>query len=161
MEVNANIRIESLPERHFACVNHTGPYMGDFALFGRLFQQATSWLQARNLMGGSSEAITIYYDDPQNTPPEQHRISVGFTVAEAVQGDGEVEIKLLPAGKYLVASFELHPHEYPAAWGAVGKYVQENDVELSGEMMYESYKNDPKTHPEGKQLVDICASLKA
>ena len=160
MELTPSFKIASLPARQFAYARNVGPYMGNAALFGRLFQQVSAFLQPKGLLGPAAEAMTIYHDNPAEVPPAEHRISVGFTIPEAIPADGGIQVMEIPAGDYLIASFEIHMHQYPAAWGAFRQYIVDQGVELSGEFLYEVYRNDPGTHPAGKQLVDICGALK-
>ena len=160
-DLKGNFRIEELPARTLAYVRHVGPYQGDSALFGRLFTQAGAWINQRGLMGPGTEGMSVYHDDPQTVPIDQQRISVGFTIQQVTEGDQEVQIMELPAGKYLLGSFEIDATEYPAAWQAVGAYMSEKGIAPSGgvPIVYESYKNDPNQHPEKKHLVDIGIAL--
>ena len=154
----ANIQIKEYPKRTLAYVRNVGPYAGDTELFGRLFGKMSSWATANELMSKISEMITVYHDDPYSVPPEQQRISVGYTVPEGTVPSDDIELMELPAGKYLVGSFEILPSEYGDAWTEMGKYIQKESVPITS-FCYESYRNEPDTHPEGKHLVDICMGV--
>ncbi len=156
---NAIIKTIEMPKRTLAYVSNVGPYMGNAALFERLFSQVLSWMQLHNLASEMTEAITVYHDDPKTTPPEKHRISVGFTVPIGTEGKDKIQIMELPAGKYLIGSFEIGAHEYADAWEEMMRYMQEHRHIPAAGPMYESYKNDPEEHPEGKHLVDLGVAL--
>ena len=149
------------PKRTLAYIRHTGPYMGDTALFERLFKQVMAWVAPKGLLQGpDNEAMTIYHDHPDYVPVEKQRISVGFTVPEGTEGEGDIQIMELPAGRYAVGTFEILPDQYGLAWGQMMEYVQTEKLMLTeAGPVYESYKNDPREHPEGKHVVDICLAL--
>ncbi len=156
----SSFKIVELPKRQLAYVRHVGPYQGDSELFGRLFNQVMGWAGPKGLLQNSNmEVLSMYHDDPESVPPEQQRISVGITVPEGTEVDGDIHLMELPAAKYAVGSFELLPDGYKDAWNEMMQYLQREQLQPSGVALYESYKNDPKTHPEGKHLVDICISL--
>lgn len=148
-------------KRTLAYIRHVGPYAGDSGLFERLFSQVVSSLEGRNLLRSDMEAITVYHDDPESVPVEKQRISVGFTVPEGTTANDGLRILELPESDYVVGSFELLPHQYAEAWTNVFTYMAENGLGPSGGPMYESYKNNPKDHPGGKHLVDICVAVKS
>ncbi|TPV92555.1 MAG: GyrI-like domain-containing protein [Myxococcales bacterium FL481] len=153
------IETRHLPRRHVAFVRHVGPYMGDQALFGRLFGEASAFMQARNLWGPSTESLSIYHDDPETVPPAEQRISVGYTVPEGTEGDDAIQIMELPAGEYLVGSFELDPQQYGEAWGVLMQSLAQRGLMSAAGLCYESGKNDPEQHPQGKHIVDLCVAL--
>lgn len=157
--VTIDVTSTRLPKRTLAYVRHVGPYTGDSELFGRLFGVVSSSLGARDLLNKGAEAITVYHDDPESVPVEKQRISVGFTVPDGTVGNDGIEILELPESDYVVGSFELLPHQYAEAWIKLFAYMGENGLAPSGGLMYESYKNNPKAHPEGKHVVDICIAV--
>lgn len=157
-----NIAITRIAQRTFAFVRNVGPYQGDAALFERLFGIVGTWAGAKGLLTSpKTESLSLYHDDPFNVPAAEQRISVGFTVPEETSPEGEIQIMEIPEGRYVVGSFEILPNEYGDAWTEVMSFVEDEGLlPQVNEFMYESYKNDPHTHPEGKHLVDICVGLK-
>ncbi len=158
-ELVSHIRIVKKPERTLAFVRNTGPYMGDQALFERLFSKVIRWARGHDLMKPDLEAISIYHDDPDHTAPEEQRISVGITVPKGTKPDGEIEIMHIPAGDFVVGSFEIYPDEYGNCWKEVMDWIPENGRKATPGPMYECYRNDPNTHPLGKHIVDICVPV--
>ena len=158
-ELVTHIRIVKKPERTLAFVRNVGPYMGDQALFERLFSKVIRWARRRGLMRSDLEAISIYHDDPENVLPAKQRISVGVTVPKGTKPDGEIEVMHIPAGDFVVGSFEIFPNEYCYCWKDVMDWIRENGKEAIPGPMYESYRNDPNTHPLGKHIVDICVPV--
>ncbi len=148
------------PERSFAYVRHVGPYMGDVKLFGKLFNQVAPWMRSKGINNPNAEAISVYHDDPKTVPIDKQRISVGFVIPKNIIGDREIAVMKIPEGKYAVGSFEIDVDEYGEAWDSLFAYIKDNKLKISSGLMYESYKNDPKTHPDHKHLVDICVAVK-
>ncbi|WP_378182743.1 GyrI-like domain-containing protein [Aquimarina sp. SS2-1] len=151
----SNISIEKLPKKKLAFIEHKGPYQGNTQLFGKLFTSVMEWMQSKDVMHTSDiGAITVYPDDSSAVPESEQRIYVGFTVPEHTKADGDIQIMEIPEGSYVVGSFEILPSEYGNAWNEVFEFIKSKNLVPSA-MMYESYKNEPNTHPEGKHLVDI------
>ena len=157
----AIFKIVEFPKRNFAYVRHVGPYMGNTKLFEDLFNEVAKWASPQGFMNiPDMEAITIYHDNPETVPPEKQRISVGFTVPlSVVHADEDIEVMDIPAGKYALGHFEILPEDYGEAWEQMTDFISEEQLVMGDGPMYESYKNDPRTHPEGKHLVDICVAL--
>ena len=64
---------------------------------------------------------------------------------------------IIPGGKYAMAHFELLPDEYEDAYG---QWLPESGYQPADSPCFELYRNDPKTHPEGRHIVDICIPVK-
>ncbi len=154
----ANLRIAKLPRKTLAYIQHTGPYRGDTRLFERLFLQVSTWVKNRGMNLPVHEAITVYHDDAGRVPEDKQRISVGYTVPDDTIGTGNIEIMEIPAGEYVIGSFEIPAESYGEAWSETMRFIQEHKYAPSG-IMYESYKNDPRTHPEGMHQVEICIGV--
>ncbi|MEL6811151.1 MAG: GyrI-like domain-containing protein [Bacteroidota bacterium] len=155
----SNFKIVELPKRTLAYVRNVGPYKGDTELFGRLFNQVVHWAAPLGLMTEKTEAISVYHDDPYTVPEEKQRISVGFTVPENSETSAGIQLMELPHGKYVVGTFEILPIEYGDAWKETYDFIQAEGIQTS-DLCFESYKNDPETHPEGKHIVDICVGVR-
>ncbi|MFC2165137.1 GyrI-like domain-containing protein [Acidobacteriota bacterium] len=158
----AHVEVKDFPETTVAYVRHIGPYMGDSALFGRLFQKLFQWAGARGLLGLSDQKVmTVYYDNPDITEEDKLRVDVCLTVPESTEVDGHIGKTTLAGGKYAVARFELLPDEYKEAWDAVfGGWLPQSGFQPDDRPCFELYWNDPQEHPEGRCIVDICVPVK-
>jgi AraC family transcriptional regulator len=152
--------IVDFPKRNLAYVRHVGPYKGNPKLFEELFNMVIGWLYSKDLIKNDMEAITAYHDNPDSVPENEQRISVGFTVTEDINPEGEIQIMNIPEGTYLVGSFEIFQQDYEKAWNETFDYIEKNNLIQIDGPMYESYRNDPNKHPEGMHLVDICIPIK-
>jgi AraC family transcriptional regulator len=114
-------------------------------------------------MGENAVMISSYNNDPGTTPPEELLLDACITLPEdaEIEGEGEVKLRTLKGGKYVVASLELTgPQEYEVAWNAIVKWIQDNGHEMNTDRSwYEIYKNDPNTHPKKHHLLDMCAAI--
>jgi len=150
-----------MPEKSVAYVRHVGPYAGDTALFGRLFGKLMGWAGPRGLLQPEMQCMAVYHDDPKVTEDDRLRLSVCIPVPEDTKTDDGIGKMTIPAGKCAFARFELNPDEYSRAWDAVmGKWLPESGFQPDDRPCFELYHNDPKTHPEGLHIVDICVPVK-
>jgi AraC family transcriptional regulator len=150
-----SVRIETIEPMPVAYVRHIGPYAGDSALFGRLFGRLSQWVGARGLFGPGTKLLTIYHDNPEVTEPEKLRISVCATVPPGTSPEGDVGVMTIEGGKYAVASFELSPSEFGAAWQwFMATWFPSSGFQPDDRMCFELSLNDPRQHPQGKFLVE-------
>lgn len=156
------IEVKELPEMPIVYVRHIGAYKGNPALFQRLFGKLCGWAGPRGLIRPpQTKFLCVYYDDPDVTEDERLRVDVAMTVPKDTPVDGEVGKNILPAGKYAVGRFELSSPEFEEAWGGVmGGWLPQSGYQCDDRPCFEVYLNDPKTHPEGKCIVDICVPVK-
>lgn len=156
-ELKANVVIKDMPEMHVAYVRHIGPYKGDEGLFAMLITKLMTWAGPRGLLGPDTRLMSLYYDDPDITDKDKLRTDVSITVPPDTKVDGEIGKTIIPAGKYAAARFEIPADRYQDAWNAVyAGWLPESGYQPASGPCYELYLNDPKTHPEGKNIVEIC-----
>ncbi|MDM5102291.1 AraC family transcriptional regulator [Aeromonas salmonicida] len=139
--------------RTLAYIRVTGPYgEGYDPVCGRLHQ----WASARGLAGG--EWIFIYHDNPEVTPPAQCRTDIGVTVPAGTVGAGEVEIQLIPAGRYAQSRYLITDRsQYGPRWQEhVGDIVAAGLAFGDGPCfeLYHSVSNDPL-----RDDVSFCSSV--
>ncbi|RAJ00055.1 AraC family transcriptional regulator [Aeromonas salmonicida] len=139
--------------RTLAYIRVTGPYgEGYDPVCGRLHQ----WASARGLAQG--EWIFIYHDNPEVTPPAQCRTDIGVTVPTGTVGAGEVEIQLIPAGRYAQSRYLITDRsQYGSRWQEhVGDIVAAGLAFGDGPCfeLYHSVSNDPL-----RDDVSFCSSV--
>lgn len=153
-----NVEVKELPETEVAYIRHIGPYQGNPALFEELFNRLCRWAGPRGLLKfPATKFICVYHDNPDLTDESKLRLSCCITVDPGTKVEGEVGKMTIPAGKYAMARFELKNDEYKRAWDMVyGGWLPESGFQPDDRPCFEIYHNDPKTHPEGRSIVDIC-----
>lgn len=156
------VEVKEMEEIHVAYVRHIGPYKGDTKLFDKLFNKLFKWAGARDLLRfPETKCLTVYHDNPEITNEDKLRTSVCISVPDDTVVDGEVGKMTIPAGKYAFARFEINSDEYEDAWNAVyGVWLPESGYQPDDRPCYELYLNNPKEHPEGKHIIDICVPVK-
>ena len=160
-ELNAQPRIEDLPEYHVAYVRHIGPYKGDSQLFARLIERLMRWAGPRGLLGSGSPLMVFYHDHPDLTEEQNLRLSVAIEVPAETPVEGEIGKMAIPAGRYVAVRFELLPDEYQQAWDWVmGQWLPASGYQPDDGLCFERYLNDPATHPAGRSIVDICLPIR-
>jgi AraC family transcriptional regulator len=160
-KIAARVEVKDVPAFTVAYVRHTGPYQGDGELFGALFGKLMQWAGPRGLVGPQAKMVTIYHDDPGLTDHDKLRISVGVSVPDDTQVDGEIGKMLIPGGAWAIAGFEIAQEEYGAAWDAVfSGWLPDSGYQPADGVCYEQYHNDPEQHPEHKCVVSICVPVK-
>jgi AraC family transcriptional regulator len=155
---NANVVVKELPEMNVVYIRHIGSYQGDSKLFGNLFSKLMKWAGPRGLINfPETKMLSVYHDDPNVTDDSKLRLSVCLTISKDVEVSGEVGKMVITGGKYAVAKFELADNEYPEAWDSIyGGWLPESGYQPIDAPCFENYLNNPKDHPEGKCIVEIC-----
>jgi len=154
-------KIQELSERHVAYVSYTGNYAGNAKVFEGLFGKLMGWAGPKGLLNPNTEFLSAYQDDPKTTPPDELYVEVCIVAPEDIEVEGEIKKKMMPGGKYAVATFELEgPQEYGSAWEHVVKWTEENNFKVDmSRPSYEIYKNNPQEHPQGHHILDVCLGV--
>ncbi|MCB2156725.1 AraC family transcriptional regulator [bacterium] len=162
-EITAEVEVKEMPEMCVAYIRHTGPFKGDAKLFEGLFARLCQWAGPRGLLQfPKTQMLATYHDDPNITEEDKLRLSVCVTVPPETVVDGEIGKMTIAGGKYAVARFELLPPEFEDAWtGLMGGWFPQSGYQPGDGLCYELYHNDPKQHPEGRCVVDLCVPVKA
>lgn len=158
----SEIEIKKLEERSVAYISFTGNYIGNTQVFADLFNKLYGWSIPKKLMGPDTIFSSVYYDDPQVTPPDQLKLDVCMSIPEETAVDGEIQKQMLPGGEYAIMHTELSgPEEYGPAWNAIVEWITASHYEIDlSRPSYEIYLNNPKEHPEKHHILDICMSVK-
>lgn len=156
-----SVEVKKLPEVTVAYVRHVGPYKGDASLFEKLIGRICSWAGSRDLLGPDTKLICVYHDNPEVTDENKLRVSVCLTVPENAKVDSEIGKMKIEGGTYVTAHFEINPDGYQDAWNWVyGQWLPESGYQPDDKPCFELYGPDPKDHPQGKHIFDICVPVK-
>jgi AraC family transcriptional regulator len=157
MKFTAEVR--KLPERNVVCIRHVGPYNR----VGEAIERIFAWAGPKGLIRfPETECLTVYHDNPEEVAQDELRSDACLTVPHGTPVDGEVRTMKIPGGLFAVAHVEIDPSEYGDAWDRlVGEWMPENGYRSDcGRLCYELYLNDPKEHPQGKHVVDVCEPVR-
>ncbi|MCK5311504.1 MAG: AraC family transcriptional regulator [Desulfobacteraceae bacterium] len=151
-------KVKEMPEMTVAYVRHVGDYKGNQELFGKLIGKLMKWAGPRGLLQEKNvQILSVYYDDPEITNDDKLKLDVCLTIPKDFEVDGEIGKMTISGGKYVVAHFELNTEEFSDAWNMLYKdWLPKSGFQPDDKPCYELCCNDPKEHPEGKHIVDIC-----
>ena len=151
------IEVKEMPAHHVAYIRHVGPYNQIGGAFERLMQ----WAIVHQLMEPNTICLGIYHDDPSITAPEKLRSDACLAVPTDQEPDGEIGIRDIPAGRYAVMRTEVTADEIHGAWEElINGWMPESGFQPDDRPCYEIYLNNPKEHPEGKFIMDICEPVR-
>ena len=152
------VKVKEMPDFHVAYCRHVGSYGG----VGAAFEKLMRWAGPRGLLKfPETRMLGVYHDDPEVTDPSKLRASACVTVPEGTEVDGEIGTMTVPGGRFAVASFQIRHDQFQEAWDElVGEWLPQSGYQPDDRPCYELYRNDPKTHPEGKFIVDICMPVR-
>jgi AraC family transcriptional regulator len=153
-----SVEVKEMPEMHVAYYRHVGSYSG----VGEAFEELMRWAGPRGLIQfPETKMLGVYHDDPEITDPSRLRSSACITVPEGTAVDGQIGTMTVPGGRFAVGSYEIAHEQFAEAWDdLMGKWLPQSGYQPDDRPCYELYRNDPKTHPEGKFIVDICVPVK-
>jgi AraC family transcriptional regulator len=156
IKMNAKIEVKELDKMELAYVSHVGA----FDQIGPAFEKLMSWAGPKGLMGSPNvRTVTMYHDDPKVTEIEKLRQSACITLEGPVQTEGEVGLRTIAAGKYVVGSFEIGFEDFEQAWHSVFVWLLENGLKTKDADCFDIHYNDFRQHPENKTIVDICVPV--
>ncbi|WP_109829753.1 AraC family transcriptional regulator [Reichenbachiella versicolor] len=158
IQMNAQITIKELPKMELASMSH----FGEFDQVGNMFQRLMEWGHSRGVLPNENfSAITVYHDNPNVTELSKVRHSACVTTNKKIASDGEIRPLTIEKGIYAVGRFEILGQDIPQAWKSMNTWVIENEYEFGDGQYFEAYLNDPKTHPEGKCMLEISIPLQS
>lgn len=150
--------VKQLPQQTVAYVRKMGPYGEE--TYEHAFSELARWAGPRGFLE-SGTVLSVYWDNPEITPPEKCRLDACVSVPEGTATEGQVALQTVEGGPYGVCSFEIGPDGFQQAWEEAFAWLIDSGYECNDMPCFELYHNDANEHPEGKWIVDICIPLKA
>ena len=152
-----------LPAYRLAYVRIVGAY-GDAEVINAAFEQIMTWAKENGLFGDDSVFIGVSQDDPEITPMEECRYDACVTVPEGTEGEGDVGVYELPAGRYAVyttgGEFENIAEEMEKTYGDLMAWWPAGGYEFDERPWLEIYGGAEGEYEAGKYAVDICVPIK-
>ncbi|BDD08278.1 AraC family transcriptional regulator [Fulvitalea axinellae] len=154
---NAKIEIKETPDVRIACLTHMGEE-GVEKAFGEIIR----WGAPKGITGRPETLMArVFHDSFRVTAPEKVRMSIGVvTDAPIGEEDSPVSAEVIGKGRKIVAGMEIPAEEFGKAWSSLFVWMTDNGFKKSEDgNPFEIYRNDPREHPEGKFLVDLCIPI--
>lgn len=124
------------------------------AIMGRSYGVLGAYLGRMGQQPAGAPFVAYYNQDMQNLDLE-----IGFPVAQALPGQGEIQAGEIPGGK-AVRCMHVGPYEkIKPAYEALGKWMQAKGHQGTG-VCYEMYLNDPQQTPPEKLQTQILFPVK-
>ncbi|MBI3496232.1 MAG: AraC family transcriptional regulator [Proteobacteria bacterium] len=150
------VSMRELAPVRLAALRHVGPYMG----IGPVFERLSAWAGGRGLIGPSTRAFGIYYDNPEAVPANQLRSDAGITVGPQVEVDGDVRLIDLAGGRHAVFVHKGPYAELESAYRwACKQWLPQSGEEPADRPCFEEYLNDCRALPPAEWLTAICLPL--
>jgi len=139
---------------------YSGPYMGDGALFQKLWDQLCSWAGPRGLISKETEYMSMYMDDPELTEEQKLRVTLAMTVKKCPQ-DQTMGYMEWQGGLYGCSRFRLNEREYGEAWDWMFReWLPRSGFLPDDRPALERYLPDGDEDPhDGRHSVEICIPL--
>lgn len=117
-------------------VADSGPYryayleaQGSYAKLGDKYGEADLQLRRNGIDPGAQ--VTVIFDDPRRTPPEQRRARAGYLVPEQASVPAELQVDTVAVRRVLQARVKAHPAiAYGKAYGALLEHAQQRGMSL-------------------------------
>jgi len=147
------VEVREVPALTVAYVRHVGPFSEMHRAYGKLMQ----WAGPRGLLRfPQTKMLGIYHDNPEITETDKLRSDACITVPPETRVEGEIGKMNVPGGLFAVAYAEVGVNEFGEAWNALMRdWLPGSGYQPDDRMCYELCLNDPKTHPEGKFIIEI------
>jgi AraC family transcriptional regulator len=135
----AKVKIEHRKPLTLAYIEHRGDYgrIPFDEYIGRLY----AWTKERRVRPGM-QAMGIFYDSPERTPPAQCRCEIGIPVYGDVKPEGDVRVKAMPAMDVATISHRGPSREYSATYRALSEWIALHGYEWVGPS-FEVYSKKP------------------
>lgn len=93
-----DVRIVDIPDTPLACLSHTGPH----ERVGDTIRRFIAWRKENRLPPSSAATWNVLYDDPDETPPDEHRMDMCCTCQNVAPNAHGVVAGMLEGGRYAV-----------------------------------------------------------
>jgi AraC family transcriptional regulator len=154
---------KNLPAYNLAYVRTVGAY-GDPEVIGTAFEKVCAWAEEKGLIGDSTVVIGVSRDDPGMVPMEECRYDAAVTVPDGTEGEGDVGVYKLPAGRYAVytagGSHESIGEDLEKIYGDLMAWWPTGGYEVDERPWLELYYGTKEDYEAGKFVVDICVPIK-
>jgi AraC family transcriptional regulator len=155
IKMNTKFEVKEIAKLDLAYISCVGPQNLEST-----YQKLMRWAMPQGLMNDDTKMITIFHDSFKVNEAPKVRMSASILLHKEVEPDGEVALKTIEAGKYIVGHYEIQMHEFEKAWTGAYLWMNENGFSKDDRHPFELYHNNFNDHPERKAIVDIYIPVK-
>jgi DNA gyrase inhibitor len=133
--------VQQVPGRKVAGFHMVGPWEQTVQ---QGFKQLALWVKSQNL--ACNEWLAVYYDNPDEIPPEKLRCDTVLSVPEdfVIPENSEgIMITHIEGGEYAVARATVDNNDFAKPWNDFfEKLVGDSRFQMTGKACFEHYLND-------------------
>lgn len=120
------------------------------------YSKLWAYVKENKLFSAGIEHLTMGHDDPKVTDTEKLITDVCLVVHKDVSPKGEIGIRKVPGGKFLVFTYTGEYSNLFDVFDTIfGKYIPEGGYRLRMEQGFEKYLNNPDTTSPDKLKTEI------
>jgi AraC family transcriptional regulator len=120
------------------------------------YTKLMDWAGPKELLNNPNfKMATVYHDSFKTTAPDKVRMSACIVLNEPIETSGEIGLRTIEEGKFIIAHYEIGVQEFEQAWTSLFVWMNENGYKKTEQDPYEIYHNDFNTHLEKKCIVDL------
>ena len=149
MPREGEIEIKEFPEIRVALVKRTGPINQIQEALGSLM----SWV-FQNGIQPQGPLMGIYYNSPKMVKPEELQWEVAVPIPDGIEGEGEIFIRVIPAGKVATVVHKGPYEQVGPIYGEVFAFIGQQGLSPTGPPM-EVYLNDPSQVSPEEILTEV------
>lgn len=123
-------------------------------LVGAVYGQIVSYILEKG-WEPLGPAFIAYY----NMDMEHLKVEIGFPVADEMEGNGEIQLRYIPAGKKAIGYHKGPYSEIGSLYEKLGLWTGQKGYEPTG-VVYEYYFNSPQEIPPSELLTKVEFLLK-
>ncbi len=131
---------------------------GNYSEIGSLFGKLFGWLGEKDIEP-VGPPFGIYYDNPEEVPPEECRYEICVPIKSEIEGDSLVQVKEISEMEVVALIYRGPYKDVGPSWGKLYGWIHRNKYEPAGPGM-EIYLNSPDEVPEDSLLIEIQIPVK-
>lgn len=146
--------IKTLPAQPTLVVRTHAPVKQLGQVVGAAFGAVIQYLGELGEQPAGPSFAVYYNSDMQNLDME-----IGFPVARALPGNGEIQAGEIPAGRYATCLYTGPYSNFAEAYAALSKWLEEQGQRVT-EVAYEMYLDDPSITPHDRLRTILMQPLR-
>ena len=133
---------------------------GNFDLSTQAFRQLRNWIVKKGMAEGSSRKwLMVIHDNPAITETEKVNHSACVEVDDGSCIDPSVNYFEIPAGRFLVGTFNIEASEFKMAWGGTAISLMRRGHQYRDGYYFELFHSDSVFEPTAHHQVSVCIPI--
>ncbi|HQL00870.1 MAG TPA: helix-turn-helix domain-containing protein [Smithellaceae bacterium] len=148
------VDIRRMPDLRVAYVRTIG--YPDRDVMAANIKRLIQWARPNGYLTEGFKVLIVRWCDTEITPEHRWIHDACVTVPDQAKPDRWVGIQVIPGGAFAVHRCEVAPNTHSDAWfRLIVNWLIESDYQLDYRPFYQVYCNDPESHPQKHELLDM------